>query len=410
MGLDGPHLSSGSPSEADPNFDIDFFQHESYNILGLGPREEIHHNAGSQGPIALTGFNSTLNQTPESKYSGSGEIVLAIPRSAESLKPLKVVKRKQKKDRPGTMYQAKTWNEEPYSKVFRLEKQKKRSRTSEENVNKRLITKFGPCIPCFQSKTKCSYNAENPDECCARCQRRENSSSLSSYRPPCVRIYISEDIFNTPSASILLLSTDSVLPATRYLTLGSEQLLPPLTLSGAGLQNAIDELTNPRSMCKKLVDMMEFQARKFTKIYSRINGNKSVWCKFSPEQLLSVFGGNIWRLAYTNNSFVYVWRYYQLVYLVLLRLIRPKAVNILLKSFWRGKLPLESLNGLVDMVDMLGFILSIGYTSMEGMFDSEIYGKYFALNPIDLYWRNAFTYNVFTPLSIVVRLAQQRSP
>ncbi|KAF3185320.1 hypothetical protein TWF788_004639 [Orbilia oligospora] len=156
MELDWPHLSSGSPpSEADPNFDIDAFLHESYNILGLGPGEEIIHNAGSQGPIVLTGFNyTTLNQNLESEYSRPSESVLAIPQSAETLKPLKVVQRKQRKYREGTRYQAETWNLEPYSKVFRLEKQKKRSRTTEENANKRLIAKFGPCLPCSRSKKK----------------------------------------------------------------------------------------------------------------------------------------------------------------------------------------------------------------------------------------------------------------
>ncbi|KAF3283231.1 hypothetical protein TWF970_001209 [Orbilia oligospora] len=103
MQLDWPHLSSGSPaSEADPNFDIDGFLQESYNILGLSPGEEVIHNVGSQNPMALTGFNSaTLNQTPESEYSGPGEIVLAIPQSAQTLKPLKVVQRKQRKYREG---------------------------------------------------------------------------------------------------------------------------------------------------------------------------------------------------------------------------------------------------------------------------------------------------------------------
>ncbi|KAF3223714.1 hypothetical protein TWF679_000151 [Orbilia oligospora] len=100
MELDWPHFSSGSPpSEADPNFDIDAFLHESYNILGLGPGEEIIHNAGPQDPMALTVLNSTLNQISESGYIGPGEIVLAINQSAKTLKPLKVVQRKRRKYR-----------------------------------------------------------------------------------------------------------------------------------------------------------------------------------------------------------------------------------------------------------------------------------------------------------------------
>ncbi|KAF3182070.1 hypothetical protein TWF225_006565 [Orbilia oligospora] len=387
MELDWPHLILGSPtSEADPSFDIDDFLHESYNVLGLGPGEEIIHNAGSQDHMALTGSNSTLNQTPESEYSGPGEIILAIPQSAEPLKPLKVVQRKQRKYRQGTRYQAKTWNEEPYSKVFRLEKQKKRPRTSEENANKRLITQFGPCLPCSRSKKRCSYNSENPKECCARCQRLEMSSSLSTYRLPCVRIHLDKNILGF-----------------------SGQLPAAIAGSRAYITSVVEEIINSAGNFEQHYDFMALKMQKRTRMkYTAISKEMVV---FEVLQVpFSIFGSLDELPNDDTDQSKPKYMFSQPIYLALLSAIHPRTINLSLNRFWQGELSLDEMTQFVIMVDVLDFILCAAYCMMDSLLDfiAGSSNGFILVSPISLYWRHVLISNVLTPLRIMTRLARER--
>ncbi|KAK6329972.1 hypothetical protein TWF718_003398 [Orbilia javanica] len=163
-----PSTSTPLIGQDDMDLDLDAFLHESYDFLGLVPREEEHgSNTGYHGLMTYTTPSCDPGYVIPSQASSLEEAgpVLhwvsppTLPqslqtRATELAKSLKLVQRKHRKSSKALQSQAEAWNNGPCTNIFRLEKQKKRQRTTDESANRRLISKFGPCIPCFQSKTK----------------------------------------------------------------------------------------------------------------------------------------------------------------------------------------------------------------------------------------------------------------
>ncbi|KAK6497167.1 hypothetical protein TWF506_004641 [Arthrobotrys conoides] len=367
MNWHGPDPRSAI-DETDPNFDVEIFLRESYDVLGLRPREEDIHTTDFHDLVTLEGLSSIPNQTLNSQAGSQGEAIIAIPQLTDALKSLKIVQRNKGKGRGSgnTKYQAKIWNDEPYTNIFRIEKQKKRPRTKEEKANKRLITKFGPCIPCFQSKTKCNYNVKNPNECCVACQRRKMSSSLSTYRFPCVRIYLNEDFW-------------------RF----SGELPAALAGSQAELISAIEQLANLDCIRKRNFYSVEFERYKS--------------CESGGSYSPVISGGTILRTISRRTIKIRSSFYAPPRCLLLLLTISPKFFNIILKRFWRDQLSREDISLIVDTVDILEDFLA----SIMGNTESLV-GLRVPMLPIDLYSHHVLICNVLTPLTTMAKLARER--
>ncbi|KAK6498423.1 hypothetical protein TWF481_011015 [Arthrobotrys musiformis] len=409
------------------SLDIETFLDESYDFLGLPRKEDAQnrHSNPSNAMVQATSSTPAINYTFVPQADSFGEATLAIPRLTESLKALKIVQRKQRKNSRNTQGQINPWNDKTYTTVFRIEKQKQRPRTPAENANKRLIAKYGQCIPCFQSKTKvckviqkapiiprayltsmstfqCSYNPENPSECCAKCLERSMRSSLSTARLPCTRIYLSEDTFSLRAQWPAELSNVGMEARTRI------------------EMNTIWNLT----MAQASIVAFEVEARQHSAIISENSpGRKLARATFGADAVPSYNASTISGIMNPGaRPIVVSFPGLPIVVEVSGAEARPKlrplailvdleALNLLLKRFWRGQLEQHDALDIVDALYTLQCwcehedrITRNGAGDQNGLPKDEL------SLPWITYWRYIIKSQIVTPLSAIAQIMQTRLP